>query len=111
MLICGILDKISPLTRLKDEEGATLLSYFFCQATDSRINNAVAVLRGLIYLLIDQQPVLFSHVRQNGKYELEQRVQEEAGGANEDQKGASRPTVQYNRDIFVGISQIFRDRD
>jgi hypothetical protein len=68
MLICGILDEISPLTRLKDEEAATLLSYFFCQATDSRINNAVAVLRGLIYLLIDQQPVLVSHVRQNGKY-------------------------------------------
>ncbi|PMD55345.1 beta transducin-like protein HET-D2Y [Hyaloscypha bicolor E] len=63
MLICGILDEISPLTRLRDKEATTLLSYFFCQATDSRINNAAAVLRGLIYLLIDQQPLLVSHVR------------------------------------------------
>jgi hypothetical protein len=63
MLICGILDKMSPLTRLRDKEATTLLSYFFCQATDSRINNAAAVLRGLIYLLIDQQPLLVSHVR------------------------------------------------
>jgi hypothetical protein len=54
---------MSPLTRLRDKEANTLLSYFFCQATDSRINNAVAVLRGLIYLLIDQQPLLVSHVR------------------------------------------------
>jgi hypothetical protein len=62
MLIYGILDEISPLTRLKDEDAATLLSYFFCQATDLRINNGVAVFRGRIYLLIDQQPVLVSHV-------------------------------------------------
>jgi hypothetical protein len=63
MLICGIIDEISPLTRLRDKEATTLLSYFFCQATDSRINNAAAVLRGLIYLLVDQQPPLVSHVR------------------------------------------------
>ena len=39
MLLCGIineLDKLIPKTGL--------LSYFFCQATDSRINNATAVL-------------------------------------------------------------------
>jgi len=40
-----------------------LLSYFFCQATDPRINHATAVLRGLIYLLILQQPTLVLHVR------------------------------------------------
>jgi hypothetical protein len=40
-----------------------LLSYFFCQATDSRINNAIAILRGLVYLLIHQQPSLISHIR------------------------------------------------
>ncbi|KAH7418866.1 NACHT domain-containing protein [Cadophora sp. MPI-SDFR-AT-0126] len=64
MLICGIIDELSPLTKLRDEEATTLLSYFFCQATDSRINNATAVLRGLIYLLVDQQPLLVSHVRE-----------------------------------------------
>jgi hypothetical protein len=40
-----------------------LLSYFFCQATDSQINRATTVLRGLIYLLVDQQPSLVSHVQ------------------------------------------------
>jgi hypothetical protein len=63
MLICGILDEMTPLTRLGNKETNTLLSYFFCQATDSRINSAAAVLRGLIYLLVDQQPLLISHVR------------------------------------------------
>jgi hypothetical protein len=63
MLISGILDEMSPLTKLRDKEATTLLSYFFCQATDNRINNASAALRGLIYLLIDQHPLLISHVR------------------------------------------------
>ncbi|KAF1969949.1 WD40 repeat-like protein [Bimuria novae-zelandiae CBS 107.79] len=39
------------------------LSYLFCQATDSRINNATAVLRGLLYLLVSQQPYLVSHIQ------------------------------------------------
>jgi hypothetical protein len=56
MLLCGVINELK--SRNKD-----LLSYFFCQATDSRINNATAVLRGLIYLLIEEQPSLVSHVR------------------------------------------------
>ncbi|KAH6692771.1 NACHT domain-containing protein, partial [Leptodontidium sp. MPI-SDFR-AT-0119] len=63
MLICGIIDEMSPWTKLRDKEATTLLAYFFCQATDDRIDNASAALRGLIYLLIDQQPLLISHVR------------------------------------------------
>ncbi|KAG9236930.1 hypothetical protein BJ875DRAFT_503024 [Amylocarpus encephaloides] len=70
MLLCGIIDEMS---RIKDV--AVPLSYFFCQATDSRLNNATAVLRGLIYLLIDQQPSLISHVQkrydQGGKNPFE----------------------------------------
>jgi hypothetical protein len=58
MLLCGIIDE------LQDSMGtASLLSYFFCQATDSRINNATAVIRGLLYLLVDRQPSLISHVQ------------------------------------------------
>jgi hypothetical protein len=63
MLLCGIIDELSPGTRLRDLEASELLSYFFCQATDSRINSATAVLRGLIYLLLDQQPSLICHAR------------------------------------------------
>jgi hypothetical protein len=58
MLLCGIINELRgslPKT--------ALLSYFFCQATDLRINSATAVLRGLLYMLIDQQPSLVSHIR------------------------------------------------
>ncbi|KAH7308785.1 WD40-repeat-containing domain protein [Rhexocercosporidium sp. MPI-PUGE-AT-0058] len=63
MLLCGMINEMSALTRLEDKRATTLLSFFFCQATDSRINNAVAVLRGLIYLLVDQQPSLLSYMQ------------------------------------------------
>ncbi|KAG7424474.1 Vegetative incompatibility protein HET-E-1 [Fusarium oxysporum f. sp. raphani] len=56
MLLCGIIDEL--------EKGPnSLLSYFFCQATEAALSNAASVLRGLIYLLITQQPSLISYVR------------------------------------------------
>ena len=56
MLLCGIVDELSKSTD-------HVLSFFFCQANDSRINNAASVLRSLIYLLVYQQPSLVQHVR------------------------------------------------
>ncbi|PVH90664.1 hypothetical protein DM02DRAFT_547357, partial [Periconia macrospinosa] len=58
MLLCGIVNELKTSIATTD-----LLSYFFCQATDSRINNATSVLRGLLYLLVKQQPSLVSHIR------------------------------------------------
>jgi hypothetical protein len=58
MLLCGIINELE-MSMAKTE----LLSYFFCQATDLRINSASAVLRGLLYLLVDRQPSLISHIR------------------------------------------------
>jgi hypothetical protein len=58
MLLCGIIDELQKTTA-----GTACVSYFFCQATDSRINSAIAVLRGLLYLLVSLQPALISHVR------------------------------------------------
>ncbi|KAL7897419.1 hypothetical protein HDV64DRAFT_43406 [Trichoderma sp. TUCIM 5745] len=56
MLLCGIVDEM--------EKSATHnLSYFFCQQTDSRINNSVAILRGLIYMLVRNQSSLMPHIR------------------------------------------------
>jgi hypothetical protein len=58
MLLCGLINKLqSPMPKTE------LLSYFFCQATDSRINSATGVIRGLLYMLVDQQPSLMSHIR------------------------------------------------
>jgi hypothetical protein len=58
MLLCGIINELK-----KSMAKTDLLAYFFCQATDSRINNATAVLRGLMYLLVNRQPSLVSHIR------------------------------------------------
>lgn len=60
MLLCGIIDE------LQKTNTAHHPVYFFCQATDSRINSATAVLRGLLYMLVDQQRPLISHVRGGG---------------------------------------------
>ncbi|KAI0570382.1 vegetative incompatibility protein HET-E-1 [Pyrenophora tritici-repentis] len=58
MLLCGLVNELQgsmPRTEL--------LSYFFCQATDSRINGATGVIRGLLYMLVNQQPSLMLHIR------------------------------------------------
>ena len=59
MLLCGIINELK-----KSTVKTGLLSFFFCEGTDMRINNAMAVLRGLIYLLIDQQPSLIRYIRE-----------------------------------------------
>ncbi|KAF1958486.1 HET-domain-containing protein [Byssothecium circinans] len=58
MLLCGIINELN-----NSIAETNLQSYFFCQATDTRINNGAAVLRGLLYLLVVQQPSLISHIR------------------------------------------------
>ncbi|KAK6448538.1 hypothetical protein FP744_10004788 [Trichoderma asperellum] len=70
MLLCGIVNDLSHRTRSKDQNANALhvLSYFFCQAADERINSATAVLRGLIYLIVDQQPRLVSHIQKRYKH-------------------------------------------
>ncbi|KAJ5531424.1 NACHT nucleoside triphosphatase [Penicillium freii] len=58
MLLCGIIEELTRST------GNTAnISFFFCQATDARVNTATAVLRGLVYSLVEKQPSLLSHVR------------------------------------------------
>ncbi|KAI3532313.1 Vegetative incompatibility protein HET-E-1-like protein 15 [Colletotrichum abscissum] len=63
MLLCGIIDELRKATA----DGG-ILSYFFCQATDSHLDNATAVLRGLIYMLVNKQEQLRrSHVEHKFK--------------------------------------------
>lgn len=58
MLLCGIIEEFTRSI------GVTVnISFFFCQATDVRINNATAVLRGLIYSLVENQSSLLLHVQ------------------------------------------------
>ncbi|KAF2033235.1 HET-domain-containing protein [Setomelanomma holmii] len=58
MLLCGIVNELETLM-----PQSALLSYFFCQATDGRINSATAVLRGLLHMLVTQQPSLMLNIR------------------------------------------------
>ncbi|KAJ5642311.1 hypothetical protein N7490_006311 [Penicillium lividum] len=58
MLLCGVIEE---LTRLYGDTAS--ISFFFCQATDTRINSATSVLRGLIYLLVNKHPSLLPYVR------------------------------------------------
>lgn len=60
MLLCGIIDEL-----YKFVDKPALLSYFFCQATDNRINSAASVLRGVLSVIFHEQPWLASHVRKN----------------------------------------------
>lgn len=53
MLLCSIIDELE-----KDAEKGQRPCYFFCQATDARLNTATTVLRGLLYLLAEQDSSL-----------------------------------------------------
>ncbi len=57
MLLCCIIDELK-----KSKGSLGMLSFFFCRATDSRLNNATSVFRGLTYILVDQQPHLILHL-------------------------------------------------
>lgn len=56
MLLCGIIDEMKKRPEHR-------LSYFFCQATETALSSSMAVLRGLIYLLVVQEPSLLSLVQ------------------------------------------------
>ncbi|KAL7911179.1 NACHT domain-containing protein [Trichoderma velutinum] len=81
MLLCGIIDELQR-QNIKP-------CYFFCQATDPRLNSATAVLRGLIYLLVDTNRQLLSHIQE--KY---------------DQAGA---VLFQDANSWVVLSQIFTE--
>ncbi|KAH6883939.1 hypothetical protein B0T10DRAFT_518470 [Thelonectria olida] len=64
MLMCGIIDELSQYRKLSlSPTHSRPVSFFFCQGTDSRLNRAAAVLRGLMYVLLYQQPSLISHIQ------------------------------------------------
>lgn len=57
MLICGIIKELEKSA--SNMSKAQLPCYFFCQASDTRLNSATAVLRGILFLLADQHSTLF----------------------------------------------------
>ncbi|KAL7788140.1 hypothetical protein V8C43DRAFT_288371 [Trichoderma afarasin] len=69
MLLCGVINELQTMKPGSD------IYYFLCQATDIRLNNASAILRGLLHMMIVQQPSLISYIRdeydQSGKSAFE----------------------------------------
>src|ERR1700723_277252 len=64
MLTIGIIDELQQQVARSGKSSATeVLSYFLCQGTDSRLNTATAILRGIIDHLASEQPFLISHLR------------------------------------------------
>ncbi len=63
MMMIALISEVSK--RLNDRPGSNVLAYFFCQNTSNDLNTTVSVLRGLIYLLVDQEKALIRHVRRS----------------------------------------------
>jgi hypothetical protein len=78
MMMIALVDELSRIPQAGSKSGVSLqigshiegnispciVSYFFCQSTDFRLNNAVSVLRGLVYLLVTQEKSLIRHVKE-----------------------------------------------
>lgn len=56
MLLCSIIDQLE-----RDPWSCT--SYHFCEASSDILSSAVSVLRGLIWKLVEQEPLLVKYVR------------------------------------------------
>ncbi|KAF4835901.1 Vegetative incompatibility protein HET-E-1 [Colletotrichum tropicale] len=56
MLLCGVIDELVAM-------GYESTFFFFCEVTDARLNTATSVLRGLLYLIVDQHPIILNSLR------------------------------------------------
>ncbi|KAG5977569.1 hypothetical protein E4U55_006657 [Claviceps digitariae] len=65
MLLIGIVREIST----QSAAFVPSVSYYFCQGTADHVrNNATAILRGLLWMLLVQQPRLIQHLRSKHRY-------------------------------------------
>lgn len=64
MLLCGIIEDFENNCKLQEK-----IAYFFCQGTDTRLNTATAIIRGLIYSVLRQNQGLLSSIQEQIKKE------------------------------------------
>ncbi len=69
MLVIGIINELLQQVQSKSSQS---IAYFLCQATDPKLNNAISILRSLIYMLVRQQPYLISCLRE--KYDTDPKL-------------------------------------
>jgi hypothetical protein len=77
MMAMGVIAELSrpeslsyvavPKKRRRIDNPQPLLSFFFCQSTQPGLNNALSVLRGLVYMLVTQSGDLLRYVQQRYK--------------------------------------------
>ena len=65
MMMIGLVDQLS--SQLQANPVSGVMSYFFCQSTDARLNNAASILKGLIYFLSTEHEFLIQHIRKRYK--------------------------------------------
>ncbi|UKZ95095.1 uncharacterized protein TrAFT101_009945 [Trichoderma asperellum] len=58
MLLCGIIKDFENDSKLQEK-----YAYFFCQGTDTRLNTATAIIKGLIYSVLRQNQNLLSDIQ------------------------------------------------
>ncbi|CAN9172452.1 unnamed protein product, partial [Alternaria alternata] len=77
MMTMGVIDELSQPRPSREalleapvlsNNSTPLVSFFFCQSTIPALNNAVSVLRGLIYMLVKQRDSLLRYVQE--EYEV-----------------------------------------
>lgn len=61
MMCIGLIDELS--AHLQQTSGRKSLSYFFCQSQFNNLNNPVSVLKGIIWLLIEQNRAFLHRLR------------------------------------------------
>ena len=61
MMMMALISEVE--RELKSLPGSNILAYFFCENTNSDLNTTISVIRGLIYLLVDQEKTLIRHLR------------------------------------------------
>lgn len=73
MLLIAIINDLERSlaeVRNPDQQTSPLLIYFFCQGTSSDLNSATAVVKGLIYRLVQEYSPLISHYKKNSGSKL-----------------------------------------
>ena len=91
MLLAAITKELRPCTKLAKPAADSFLSFFFCQNTDDSLNNAVAILKGLIYLLLVQDSSLLSYLKNDY-----------------DRMGKEAFDITSNANAFDALSNVFR---
>lgn len=66
MLLVGVIKELK--AALETRADAPNAAFFFCQATDFRLNTGISVLRGLIWMLLKQDERLLDHLDELRQY-------------------------------------------